>query len=388
MSLNLNFSESINWRLKSHDFDKKPIPHRPWDPKVIASVIELSSFILKQKVLTEKKEITAFAFWFNASKLEQLSVSYKPKFAIARLAARVFHIGPSGSDIGYLYTLLFSVLCGNQCILYVNQRASNISQVLAEVLAIYGRTRAGRCLAERLAIVEYPEQMNYVSQCLMDWADLSVRWGSSGEAVSNGHTIQPPSIVRIPYQYSCALLSIQRKKDADQIAKDFLADLLPFEQQASASPRAIYWYETTQENQKAFWQSLHKHLGCFKSDFSIKHKVAQRTTYRFLLNHFSDYICNPLRTVGALSVCTMAKITAGCFAAHKGQGLLYETGFDIHAFTEVQPQLFQLIINFELCDRLALPNVKLVKLGQATQFDYKRDKLNFAQLFLSIQHGI
>ncbi|WP_143871751.1 acyl-CoA reductase [Catenovulum sediminis] len=391
----LKFIEQVKWHLKSDVFIQ-PQTNLAWQDEIVDAVNGLSAFILKQPSLKAYPEIIALAFWFRGAHLKQLQqqgLQASDKNGNGKIAGKVFHIAPANVDTVFLYSALLSVLCGNQNIVRVSGRSGEVTHILIEIIKLYAESELGKTLARYLSIVEYSAQLNNVTAQLSRWCDLRVVWGGDTtiELIS---AIEPDTKqLSFPDRYSIALLTLPESNSIEATAQNFLTDILPFNQQACSSPKAIYWLNVDENKQQDFWQSVQQLLPKNKNQLTMSNKVEQHILLQKLavshgieLAQHSGKSFAKIQSVGPLGHCKVKNLTAEMLIEHSGNGLVLEMQIETPQQIENNDKLQSLLLDVEVKDvevkECALNlGKRQAQLGKALEFDVYWDGINLIESF-------
>jgi len=385
----LKFSEQVNWHIKPVSTSLPEL--FPWHIKLIEAVSGFSGFILKQAELRQYPEIIALAFWFRKAHLDKLATEFESQRQ-SNSPGRVFHIAPANVDTVFLYSVLLSVLSGNQNIVRVSERSGDVSWVLIELLKHYLNTESGKVIKPLISVVQYSAQQIGVTEQFSLWCDLRVVWGGDNAINAISDIAPTTKQVCFPDRYSVALLELDEKSDLQQIAKALLTDVIPFNQQACSSPKAIYWLNTKQSIQTAFWQSVKAELSKMDHQLGLSNKVEQHILLQKLAAAYAIKLDDnsgnkiasfaKIQSIGPIGHCKVKSLTDIMLAEHTGNGLLIE--LDIGSVDEIAYSDKLQTISY-LCSQSELkPNGKykrLISLGKALEFDSVWDGVDLVKIF-------
>ncbi|WP_016956760.1 acyl-CoA reductase [Catenovulum agarivorans] len=391
MTHSLKFIEAVKWPLKTENF-ANPQNNLAWQNKLVEAVAGFSTFILKQAELKQFPEIIALAYWFRPAHLKQLQAeqvaSDKVRPLVGKTAGKVFHIAPANVDTVFLYSALLSVLCGNQNIVRISERSGDITRMLVELLKLYCQSPTGKLLANYLAVAEYSAQLENVTAQLSRWCDLRVIWGGD-QSIAAISQIEPNTKqIEFPDRYSVALLSLN--KDIKQTAQQFLTDVLPFNQQACSSPKAIYWLNVPEEKQQDFWSNIENLLPNSRNQLTMSNKVEQHILLQKLAVEHGIELANhtgksfaKIKSIGPLGQCKVKKLTSEMLAAHSGNGLVLQTDIDDVAAITSNEKLQSVIIDDQTLSETLYVGKRSVQIGQALAFDTVWDGQNLLECFIN-----
>jgi hypothetical protein len=357
-----------------------------------AAVAGFAAFLLKKADVKAHPEIVALAFWFRQANLVKISESI-PFEGNGKKVKRVFHIAPANVDTVFMYSVLLSALCANQNIVRVSQRSGEVTWLLINVFKEYLRTEKGAPLARLISIVEYNAEQVGITEEFSEWADLRVIWGGNDAIETINLSVPHRHQICFPDRYSISVLTIDDKVDVHRMAKAFLTDILPFNQQACSSPKALFWLDTSICYQQKFWNAVSAEIGAIKHELDSSSKVEQQILLQQML---ADNVLNVIESeVGqqngfarvngniALGRCKLNRITPKILKLHTGNGLILEC--DICGVNELPfDAALQTISIGGAIDVDALANKEFkrhVKLGMALEFNTQWDGIDLLHVF-------
>ncbi|NVK57576.1 MAG: hypothetical protein HWE26_18395 [Alteromonadaceae bacterium] len=363
----------------------------PFTRNLCEAVTGFSDFIFKRNELRQYPEVIALAFWFRAANLKhirkRLTDDESPK-----TIHRVFHIAPANVDTVFVYSLLLSVLSGNYNIVRISERSGEITWLLVDIFKQYLNTQQGKLLQALVCIVEYPAKHQTVTEQLSNWCDLRVVWGGD-DAIRAISAIAPHTQqVSFPNRYSLAVINANEQTDLALLSRAFLTDVLPFNQQACSSPKAIYWLNTERDVQDRFWKIVLSQLPTINHNLSVSNKVEQHINFQYLAASQGLKMAGKSQSkngsfarvvsVGALGHCKVSEITPAILEAHSGNGLIIEQ--DIRNINDIAcSTTLQTVSYFGFDDKITLEGVhkRMVPLGKSLNFDVVWDGIDLLQAF-------
>ncbi|KMT66606.1 acyl-CoA reductase [Catenovulum maritimum] len=389
MTHSLKFNELVNWHIKLTDAEKLT----PWSDDLIDAVSGLADFIFKQLELRQYPEIIALAFWFRKTHLTEIKarVSSNPKICNdlnKDKLGQIFHIAPANVDTVFLYSALISVLSGNQNIVRISERSGDTTRLLIEVIKAYFNTELGKALKPYLAVVEYSALQSQVTTQFSQWCDMRVIWGGDNAIAAISDIAAETKQICFPDRYSVALMQLTAKTDISAVANAFLTDVLPFNQQACSSPKAIYWYKTKTDIQQQFWQKIQTLLTQAKHKLTISNKVEQHVLLQKLAMEYGLELADnsgksfaKIQTIGPIGRTKVKKLTADMLISHTGNGLVLETDINELQAIEASQKLQTIVSNqTQLLDKLNL-GLRKTDLGKALEFDTDWDGVDLLEAF-------
>ncbi|WAJ71044.1 acyl-CoA reductase [Catenovulum adriaticum] len=401
----LKFTEQVKWHIKPANQQDMAQVIAPWHPLVCESVSGFSAFVLKQTELRQYPEIIALAYWFRASHINQLKQSATEKLSntqnLTPASGKVFHIAPANVDTVFLYSVFLSVLAGNQNIVRVSERSGDITWLLIELLKHYLNTPKGLILKPLISINQYSAQLEGVTEQLSHWCDLRVIWGGDNAIDAISKIAPQTKQICFPDRYSVAVISLDINSDIKSAAQALLTDVLPFNQQACSSPKAIYWLNTEQNIQQTFWQTVKTLLNNTEHQLGLSNKVEQHillqklaAAYAIELNeNCGNKVASfaKIQSIGPIGHCKVKNLTANMLAEHSGNGLVFEV--DIESTNEIP--YAEKLQGISYAGEQNLGSLKFqglhkrtVPLGKALEFNPTWDGVDLIQTFLWVKSPV
>lgn len=381
------FGERIIWHLPLAAGERLSA----WSDELINRVSAFSEFLLQQPQMREFPDIIALAFWFrraNVNALQKLAFSKGKVDAVGR----VFHIAPANVDTVFMYSVLLSVLSGNANIVRVSSRSGEVTWQLVSQIAVFNQRQPQHSLASAICIIEYDALHQNVTNACSEWSDLRVIWG--GDSAISAISMIAPQIPQItfPDRFSYSVLHVADNTDINQLASRFLTDVVPFNQQACSSPKAIFWLNTSAQSQEDFWVAIDKQMADKPANFATADRVEQINFMQTLAMTYDNLMVGSssgfaglrgARQVGMMSVLKATSVDADMLSAHPGHGLILET--EVHDISELplHAKLQTIVTNSdENGSFAALHHVQRVAhTGNALTFSYIWDGVNLLEAF-------
>jgi len=235
---------------------------RPFNPSVVELSRQLSEYLMSEGV--DSPDIVAAGFWLRASNLQSIAESYSNQTRNSR--GLTFHIAPGNVDTLFFYSMMTSLVCGNNTILRMNNGASVVAMHVIHLLNQFIKEHPlGTLLKEKISIIQY-EHNDHLTSMLSEHCDVRVIWGGDQtvEHISGLPKKTTATEVDFPDRYSVAVIELDSAEKVEEAATNFCRDIQPFVQQACSSPKLVFWYKTTDLIQNLFWQSVANTLA--KSD--------------------------------------------------------------------------------------------------------------------------
>lgn len=386
--VNLNQAQ-VDWHIQPSNrfFEEASVS----DENIFDSVLGFSAYLFKHVDSKQYPEIVSLAFWFRHAHLKQVLGESKSNIS-QKSVNRVFHIAPANVDTVFMYSLLLSVLCGNKNIVRISQRSGDVTKLLVAYLREYMKSPKGAVLVSLISVIEYDAQHQHITEQLSQWCDLRVIWGGD-KAIASISDIAPqtPQIC-FPDRYSVAVLQLDDTSNVTSIANAFLADILPFTQQACSSPKALYWLNTSRIHQEKFWQQVNLSLVSLTHQFEMSHKVEQHILLQRLIGNFGMTVIEDsgkkiadfakLVNIGAIARCKVKTLTSSALAAHTGFGLIIEN--DILSVDEIACSSKLQTIAYRTLSEWQNPKgqfKRIVPIGKALEFSPVWDGVDLLQSF-------
>ncbi len=384
----------LTWHIP---FWNEKIPSiQPWSANLMDEVNQLAQFLLVNPQARIHPEIIALAFWSRAANLQQLC-KHANQFVSSRQCrvGKVFHIAPANVDTVFFYSALVSFLSGNQNIVRISQRSGEICRQLVALLQQYLRIYPKSLLHKRLAIVEYDAKNTEATRQLSLWGDMRVIWGGDN-AIEVISQIEPQTPqLAFPDRFSIALMQLSSAQQISQAVKAFQSDLLPFLQQACSSPKALFWWQTSEELQQKFYQQLSQSLLNASDSFSMADQVEQHTGYQRLLMTQQCEVHN-LQALQQITLMELAEISPAMLQQHQGHGLLLTGQLDTLGKLPFADKLQTIgcygvdveFIRTQLTQCSKAKFKRLIEVGKALEFNVVWDGVDLCRAFIQLTSKI
>tara|TARA_B110000027_G_scaffold111542_1_gene119832 strand:+ start:8082 stop:9275 length:1194 start_codon:yes stop_codon:yes gene_type:complete len=224
---------------------KNKILYTPYDNLLIEFCNVFSKKLIKSKNLSP--EIYAFGFWLRRGNIE-LILSELPS-SIKAPIGNVFHVAPRNVDTMFLYSLFISFLNGNNNVIRISKDTSENSliQIIIKILKSLLSDQNFTDLKKIIHIVSY-DRDDKVNEYFSLNSDARIIWG--GDNTIN-YFKSIPTKARVKDFYFADRISIGIY-DVDSIlklnekqnlifVKNFLNDVISFDQLGCSSPSTIYF---------------------------------------------------------------------------------------------------------------------------------------------------
>ncbi len=204
--------------------------------------------------------IVAAGYWLRKSNL----LTIKSQYPTPQLQAAgcVFHIAPGNVDTLFFYSMIVSVLCGNQTILRLSNKLTADSQVLLDLInQFFAKSHPTNLIFSLITVLQY-EHNDLISAKISSVSSARVIWGSDQtiKHLSQFPLHQSSNNICFPDRYSVAIIQISSEAQIEPAVDNLLRDIQPYFQQACSSPKVIYWLNTKEWIQNKFWRLLAKQL--------------------------------------------------------------------------------------------------------------------------------
>lgn len=218
---------------------------------------------LSQKLLSEdfSAALKALGFWLRESQLRQWQQEYAndDKVMLAPVG-RVLIVSPSNVEGLFAYSWALSYIMGNQTVVRVSEQLTDDQQALFALLDSLDKQTHG--LSEQ-AFISYDKRSDWTQQ-FTHWCQLRMLWGSD-QSIESIRQITLPAQAQewvFPDRYSVSVLHLTEVDipKLPKLAEGFARDVSTYQQQACASPKWVFWYQTDKALQQQFWQAVNVHL--------------------------------------------------------------------------------------------------------------------------------
>lgn len=235
---------------------------KPFSDEIISALSQLGLFLMKEG--RTEPSIVAAGYWLRKKQLLELKSQYKEKTIAPK--GTVFHIAPGNVDTLFFYSMIISVLCGNQTILRISNKLSDDTRTFISLIDFFFTVYQEFADVQSLMnIVQYDHNNATgieITKKLSLFSDARVVWG--GDHTVKGISKIPKkysdSDIAFPDRYSVAVIQLSNEQQIDQSVNNLLSDIKPFKQQACSSPKVVYWLNTNKALQVMFWQGFAKKL--------------------------------------------------------------------------------------------------------------------------------
>lgn len=316
----------VKWHISSIQHDKKShtLPVEPWGVKLIEHVTLFSQYLLNDQEAKKSPELVALGYWCRKANLVLMRQDFKcleNEFKRESLG-KVFHIAPANVDTVFFYSLILSTLSGNQNIVRISERSGDLCRLLIRTFHQFLNQQTS-VLSKLISIVEYSSTHTEATRLFSQWSDLRVIWG--GDSAIKAISLIAPNTKQLcfPDRFSIAAMQLAENdiSNIPQIATRFIADFLPFNQQACSSPKALFWLNTSSKLQQQFYFELKKALKIHQQQFGLKEQVERHINLQQILL-FSNNTIIDKNLSAQFEQIHLQTIEAEHLQIHQGNGLL------------------------------------------------------------------
>lgn len=230
----------------------------PFSADLLKELTQLGAFLMRFG--REFPNIVAAGYWLRKSNL----LTIKSQYPTQQLKATgcVFHIAPGNVDTLFFYSMMVSVLCGNQTILRLSNKLTTDSQVLLDLINQFFCKSSDKHLISSLITVLQYEHNDLISSKISSVSTARVIWGSNKtiKHLSQFPLYKSTNNICFPDRYSVAIIQINTEAQIKPAVENLLCDIQPYFQQACSSPKVVYWLNTKTWIQEKFWRLLSNQL--------------------------------------------------------------------------------------------------------------------------------
>ncbi|MFT5294339.1 MAG: hypothetical protein ACI9VT_000203 [Psychroserpens sp.] len=227
----------------------------PFDEKIINAFSQLGLFLMKNG--RREPSIVAAGYWLRKKHLLTIQQQYLESCYSAK--GTVFHIAPGNVDTLFFYSMVVSVLSGNQTILRISNKLTQETQFFIELLAtFFNENKEHETVYSLIHIIQYQhdtENGHDITLKLSMFSDARVIWGGDTAVAEISEIPQKINAnnITFPDRYSVAVIHLENDSEIDNAVNQLITDIKPFYQQACSSPKVVYWLDTAQKLQDKFW---------------------------------------------------------------------------------------------------------------------------------------
>lgn len=315
----------------------------PFSDKLINELSLLGTYLMSRGRTTSS--IVATGYWLRKSHL----LSIKSQYPTDELQAKgmVFHIAPGNVDTLFFYSMIISVLCGNQTLLRMSNDLNEDAQKLLKFINQFLSESSNIILLPSLMTVIQYKYNDQVTAEISACSTARVIWGSDQtiEHISQfplsvmlqGSEEESSNNICFPDRYSVAIIQIDNEAQIKDACDNLLRDIKPYFQQACSSPKAIYWLNTAQALQDKFWKRVDNKLSEQESlettDFISQLLFLQRLPLLLNTQEINKNKCL-LKKYDLLQVMELESVTFDSITSHSGLWVLLS--LQVNNLDEVQ----------------------------------------------------
>lgn len=357
----------------------------PWSNELIEVIADFSQYLLRHVDPVMNPELVALGFWCRKANLITLRSHYLnlDKKQSRQRVGGVFHVTPANVDTVFFYSLVLSVLSGNQNIIRLSSRSGFISQLLVNHLKDFLDANYQE-LNQFIAILRYDKVHGNITEALSSWCDLRVVWGSDQSIADIDASFPIEHQIIFPTRYAILVMHLSSMSDVDEAAVKFVADTQPFKQQGCASPKAIFWLSTSEEIQRAFCEKIEEISNNKPTRFTTSEQTARLINLQ-TLSLENELPVNSLSMQPQYCHVQLSNISHKALLHHQGFGLIFhQTITDVTQITITNTLQNIGVYNLpenQLMRLTDLFNKRIVKLGEALTFHYQWDGVDLLKAY-------
>lgn len=227
----------------------------------------VSRFLFKDTKAKAFPDIVTLAFWIRKSSLIKLKAQHEPRLGNGTIIGRgiVFHITPSNVAVNFMYSLITSMLAGNNNVIKLAPKDHEQEGIIISAILNALEDPKFSEIKDGLYIIKYginKEKTDFFSSI----CDVRIVWGGDATIAAVRNSPLPPRSTEILFadRYSFSTLdakAVTECADLAPVAVKFFNDTFLMDQNACSSPRLVVWrgdQETTDRAKEMFWDSVHK----------------------------------------------------------------------------------------------------------------------------------
>ncbi|XOV79319.1 MAG: acyl-CoA reductase [Aestuariibacter sp.] len=349
----------------------------PFSDEVMVFLRDLSEAFLKER---DFPELVALGFWLRVGNLNTIKSTIfnsEEKQTLVKPLGLVAHFTPANVDTMFIYSWVCSLLMGNQNIVRLSRQNTDLkNRILSEINRLYAMPQY-HCLAANNVFITY-EHDQQINAAICASADARVLWGGDSSVNAIRDFPCKPNCRDIAFadRYSVALINgdtLNSGPSLKQAIDAMVRDLLPYEQQACSSPKAVFWLGKG-EAKEAFFQGINDALQTLPNAPGRRNEMLVMEQMACINDDIKD-----VRHLSHLSLLQVAWLSESLLEYHPGQRCLYLVDIDclddlFSSIGERCQTLSYLGVEHEtLLNVLSQPSItsidRCVKVGQALDFD-------------------
>lgn len=270
-----------------------------FSPIVLDFLYALNHEIRQIPELYTNKDIAAFSFWLRRKHIysfQKLTPTYPQRLG----RGIIFHVPPTNIPIMFAYSLIISLLSGNNNIVRISPRiTASMSPLIALIRTLWDKEEF-QILKNSNTLITYkrsPSITNYLSSM----CDGRIIWGGNNTINEIRKSPLSPQALDLAFadRYSLALFdakTIQHCSDEElkKWAHYFYNDTYDMDQNACSSPKLILWIAPSGQNiqqiQTRWWNEVyHAAIDYELSPIKVSRKYTDLWTYSMTYPEI-DYI--------------------------------------------------------------------------------------------------
>jgi hypothetical protein len=349
---------------KEHKPENKKV--LPFDAALIEIVATLGQHILKHKILRQDSASVALAYWMRRSQIDRLKQvhfsplqHYKEMEVLYVPVGRVFHVAPANVDTLFMYSWTLSFLTGNESVVRVSGKSSQVVAALLECLNIV--MALSPLLRERNRFVTYPHD-DSTTAAFSAWCSHRVVWGGDETVAKIRQIALPPYASERVFgsKFSYALFSPGAvlelsETDLSRLVEGFFNDVFWFDQHACSSPHYIFW------------------VGSEVLPIKVVDKIEKALTLEMQRRNYETSVGDAAQKINAAFACAVDVCING--PSHQSVAVRWNEGM----FTSVRHNNFsdQLLSNLskrEVCGGGFVQHVPLPSFADLSEFVSRQDQ--------------
>ena len=361
----------------------------PFSEQLIDELTELGTFLMT--IGRSVPSIVAAGYWLRKSHL----LAIKSQYPTQQLQAKgtVFHIAPGNVDTLFFYSMIISVLCGNQTLLRVSNKLSADTQSLLDLInQFFIESTVSAIVKSLITVIQYDHNDSITAE-ISSASAARVIWGSDETIDYICQFSLNPCIdhnannICFPDRYSVAVIQIENDAQIKSACDNLLRDIKPYFQQACSSPKVVYWLNTAQHFQDKFWILIAKQLSEQESleaaDLISQLVYMQQLPLLLKTKGTSNNKCT-LKVDGLLKVAELQTITLDSIKSHNGLWVLLSIIIndlsDINLFEHCQTVTMSGIELSEWNSCKDQPMKRIIPAGQALAFSHIWDGIDLVDM--------
>ncbi len=240
---------------------------QPFEAITLDFFDDVSRLLLKSPLIREYPDVTTLAFWMRKSSMSKLKADYMKTHGEAVFAGKgiVFHITPSNVAVNFMYSLVASMLAGNNNIIKLAPKEHVQESIIIDALVKVLEKPQYSQISDGLYVVKYgiiKELTDYFSSI----CDVRIVWGGDATIAAIRTSPLPPRSTEILFadRYSFCVIDAKAILDCENLdrqALGFFNDTYLMDQNACSSPRLVVWRgeeSVLSAARKRFWEAVRK----------------------------------------------------------------------------------------------------------------------------------